>query len=128
MFWVIFTLSLYTSCFSFIADFIELSWCIETIALVWLKRIFALLRYCTCKDGLLVCCLVLLHHRALSLFLPFFCPLCFVYLCLVFLTGWGRSVLRHSASSALSSSPLVLPHFLVVGASCCGLLGVEDLC
>ena len=71
---MIFTLSLYLYCFSFIVDFIELNWCIETIALVWLKRIFALLRYCTCKDGLLVCCLVLLASPCPLLDFAFLLP------------------------------------------------------
>ena len=49
--------------------FTELSLHMDVLALIWLKHILALLRYCTCKEGLSVCCWCL-PHRALSLFLP----------------------------------------------------------
>ena len=50
--------------------FTELSLHVDVLALIWLKHIWAVLRYCTRKEGLSVCCLCL-PHRALSfVFLP----------------------------------------------------------
>ena len=54
--------------------FIELDRCADVLALVWLKRTSALLRYRTCKGGLLVCCLVLLASPCLLLVSGFLLP------------------------------------------------------
>ena len=66
---VIFSWNMLQCCICFIANFTELSLHMDVLALIWLKHILALLRYCTCKEGLSVCCWCL-PHRALSLFLP----------------------------------------------------------
>ena len=68
-FWMIFSWNMLLCCICFILTFTELSLHMDVLALIWLKHILAVLRYCTCKEGLSVCCWCL-PHRALSLFLP----------------------------------------------------------
>ena len=68
--WMIFSGNKSWCFICFVLTFTELSLHVDVLALIWLKHIWAVLRFCTHKEGLSVCCLRL-PHRALSfVFLP----------------------------------------------------------